>query len=275
MADRFMSIVSATPALQAVTRWLTPKDVVRLAGTCKVLYEQLVAMLTYTQASTEWIIMTAPAHLRIPLISGQSRGQVVKETFIRTCAAGDLVAAKWLISRYNLTRDEVTSRNNYAFRQACWRNQQEVVEWLVTHHKLTREEVMYNNGEIFMVASCYGVNTIKWLIAHYNLTREDIDAPRLMWSACGRVFQDGLELVQMIASHFSITREELRAQRTLQHASSNSLKIVKWLVTHYKLDGADITANDNEAYLNASVRRNEKMKKWLTANSELKWDGAK
>lgn len=96
---------------RVILRHLTWKEAVRLAMTCKVLWQKV-----------EWIVALAkpnqdaaldgdtPDRLRIPLLTGLTREQVRandNRAFRWACHDGHLNVARWLKKQFDLTRAEI------------------------------------------------------------------------------------------------------------------------------------------------------------------------
>lgn len=171
----FQEVAAATPALLVIGYHLTAKDVLSLAQTCKMVRKQTEALVAAAHPDMNLACKrNAPPHLRIPLLKGLKRSQVLNRALYYACIRGCLREAKWLAAEYGLHRDEVLINDMYPFRGACGHGRLAVAKWIADEYEPTRESVMdFDNCILYYVCDGGHLEVAKWLVARYKMEQTD------------------------------------------------------------------------------------------------------
>ena len=125
-----------------------------------------------------------------------------------SCESGDLETVKWIISRFNLSPEDVRANGNSAFLRSCENGHLELAQWLVSHTNLTAHNACANEALRYSCANGH-LEVAQWLATKFELTPDDArtaDNDALRWSCAN----GHLELVQWLATHFHLAPEDAR-----------------------------------------------------------------
>ena len=87
------------------------------------------------------------------------------------CKNGHLEVCKWLESTFNLTTEDIRSKNNYALQLSCWNGHLEVCKWLVSTFNLTTKDARSKNNYALLWACYFGhLEVCKWLEETFGIT---------------------------------------------------------------------------------------------------------
>ena len=99
----------------------------------------------------------------------------IRQGFQKAAKDGQLDELKSLYSKYNLTVDDVRSRDNCTLRWAAEGGHLDVLKWLMEKFNLNVEDVRsWNNDALRYAASNGHLDVVKWLVSTFNLNAEDV-----------------------------------------------------------------------------------------------------
>jgi hypothetical protein len=116
-------------------------------------------------------------HIRFGFVRDQVRADR-NLAFRSACSAGNLPIAKWLVSDYGLTGNDVADYENGALRTACHQSRLDLVIWLVETFGLNRDDLFARHG-VALYGACVreDMSLLFWLAEHFGLTASDFRTP--------------------------------------------------------------------------------------------------
>ncbi len=187
--------------------------------------------------------------------------------FHLACSDGALRVAKLVAANVDL-RGEARS----AVINSCGEGHLAMVHWLVSHFELTRDDVCGNDTYVFMRA-CENdhLATAQWLTSAFGLTTKDVGgwSCHLLEKACAN---NSREMAEWLVATFDYTPEDARDDdnRTLQTMCAyGHLALTKWFTGHFRLTARDVRARNNRALDLACLHGHPPMVQWLVSNFEL------
>jgi len=98
------------------------------------------------------------------------------------CVRGRLIAARWLVTTFDLTAADARAYDNYALCWSCERGHLAVAQWLVETFGLTTAEDARDVYDYAMCWSCSNghLDVARWLVSIFGLTA--VDDRALRWS---------------------------------------------------------------------------------------------
>lgn len=136
----------------------------------------------------------------------------------RVAKKGNLEALKWLYYTFNLSEEDMKSKDYAICRRAVYYGQNsearlEILKWFHSTFGLTKEIIMAYNNFIFLNAACHGyLNILKWLHSTFDLSLDDIrfDRDNINFIIKETAEKGHLEVLKWIHATFKLTDEEIR-----------------------------------------------------------------
>ena len=217
----------------------------------KVYIDDLINTLLDTGRLTTlilgWGISRQPIPLEHPCFCDTIESNKYVIYFSRCCEHGHLAVAQWLVERFELTAEDVKSKDNWVLRMSCSCGHLEVAQWLAVHFNLTaRDARSYNNHALHMSCSHGHLEVAQWLTKTFGLTAEDARSNRnyALWKSCEH---GHIAVVQWLVEHFELTVEDARVWDTEASQTSCEQKypdVIHWLVERFGVT----TFIDRDAY---------------------------
>ena len=164
---------------EAILIHLTWQEAVRLASTCKGLWQEVAWMVTQAPPDLEMAMdPKTPDRLRIPLLTGLTTDDARTfnyEALREACGNGHLEVVQWLTDRFQLTSDDARAEDNEALRMACYYGYLEVAQWLTDQFQLTAADARARNNQALRYAYHYGYWKVElWLEDRFGISFEEI-----------------------------------------------------------------------------------------------------
>ena len=199
---------------EAILIHLTWQEAVRLASTCKGLWQEVAWMVTQAPPDLEMAMdPKTPDRLRIPLLTGLTTDDARtfdNEALRMACRYGYLEVAQWLTDRFQLTADDARANYNLALRYACRNGHLEVAQWLTDRFQLTADDARTNYNEALRMACRYGhLEVAQWLTDRFQLTAEH--ARTFNNEALREAYNGGyIAVIEWLNERFGISLDEIR-----------------------------------------------------------------
>lgn len=162
-----------------------------------------------------------------------------RETFFIICKNGNLGIIKVLTDRYDFSVDIFTIL--YGFLYSCENNHLQLSKWLIVRFNLTKEKLKQGDILYKTLTSLYekgNLKMIKWLFKKYKIIKEEIleDFMLCLW-----VNTDYFKAFKWWHNKLDIQKENVLNSRKFNKACElGHLNIAKWINLKYKLTKEDI-----------------------------------
>jgi uncharacterized protein YacL (UPF0231 family) len=190
---------------------------------------------------------------------------ITAEAFRETCRGGHLLTARWMRSRFAISRSIVIG-DYHAFHEACTNGKLDVARWLANTFAITGKEARQRGGWAFRIACvCGHLPIARWMWGTFGVTRKEAILDDTFRSICG---MGHLMVAQWLVKTFRITRQEVvEDNRSAFHMACGKghLLIAQWLAETFEITRQEaITSNHYYALRYACTRGYLDVAKWLT-----------
>jgi hypothetical protein len=164
----------------------------------------------------------------------------------------DFDIIKWLINRYQITREDILKMDNHP--DWLYRPKLQTMQYIASHFKITKSDIMSKNeSSCGFKRLCMGKpDKLQWAVTYFNINRVD-DLPDILeviQDTCGEWRSDTFLL---FINHFEITSEEIRLNGNkviLSLCERKRLDELKWIVNKFNITREEFCARDNEIFKN-------------------------
>ena len=184
---------------------------------------------------------------------------VAINAFRMACKNGHVKVAKWLMSTFQLTREDARTENSGALRLACENGHLETAKWLTATFHLTAEQDLRacDNHALRMACQNGHLNVVRWWIGaqtraanvdndNDNDNGDDNDNPTTTGAAANHTRNNNNDDDDMLSATSFMRSENARAFvfSGIRYACLNGhLAVAKWLYNALKLATAGRTSS--------------------------------
>lgn len=195
--------------------------------------------------------------------------------FISICINGHFKVAKWVIERFNLSKEEIIKKNNRMLKLACEHGDLEFIKWLVGKYHITFNDIENEVPSIFSEACGKGyydetrLKLVEFLIEKFNITDRNIIKKGLK-SACRIGY---IKIVEKLINTFNLSLEEVgRCEDCILLWANGRLRLIKSLIKLLNIPKKYIRKNKKELFKSFCERGKIKAVKWLIKEFNLSFN---